>query len=85
VNEGIAQAFTIFLYILIALVVARAILSWIPLRPGNEFARFVHRATEPLLEPVRRLLPSVAGIDFSPILVIVVLQLMVVVVNRAAD
>ena len=84
-NPAIANVFVIFLYILIGLVIVRAVLSWLPIKPGSQFARFVHQATEPLMEPVRRFLPPIGGLDLSGIVVIVVLQLMVVVVRQVSD
>ncbi len=84
-NPAIANAFVIFLYILVGLVIVRAFLSWFPSMRDGEFARFVHRATEPLIEPVRRVLPTVGGFDFSPIIVIIVLNVMIRVVQQVAE
>jgi YggT family protein len=63
---------------------ARIILSWFPIQPGTAMAsinQFLHRITEPVLGPIRRLLPPVRlgsmGLDLSPMLVllgIIVLQ-----------
>jgi YggT family protein len=51
---------------------ARVILSWFPLQPGTamaSIASIIYQLTEPVLGPVRRLIPSVAMIDISPIIV----------------
>jgi YggT family protein len=85
VNPEIARAFEIFLYILIALIIVRAFMSWFPSMQGSEFARFVHRLTEPLIEPVRRFMPAMGGFDLSPIVVIIVLNVMIAVVRRVSD
>jgi YggT family protein len=63
---------------------ARIILSWFPIQPGTAMAsinQFLHTITEPVLGPIRRLLPPVRlgsmGLDLSPMLVllgIIVLQ-----------
>lgn len=84
-NPAIANAFVIFLYILIGLVIVRAFLSWFPSMRDSEFARFVHRTTEPMIEPIRRFLPSIGGFDLSPIVVIIVLNVMVRVVQQVAE
>ena len=58
-----------------------AILSWFRLEPGTPLARaryFLHRATEPVLRPVRRVIPPMGGLDLSFIVVFLVLQLVVV-------
>lgn len=56
----------------------QAILSWFGPGVNNPASNILWSLNEPLLRPVRRLLPSSAGIDFSPLLVMLVLQ----VINR---
>ena len=63
---------------------ARIILSWFPVSPGGAVASIyeaLYRVTEPVLGPVRRILPPVGiggmGLDLSPIIVLLVLQLVV--------
>jgi YggT family protein len=56
----------------------RIILSWFPLQPGGAMASvfsFLYGITEPVLGPVRRMLPAMGPIDISPIVVILALQL----------
>lgn len=57
------------------LVIARVILSWVSPASGNPLVAFVYRTTEPVMGPIRNLLPAMGGIDFSPILVLVGIQL----------
>ena len=64
------------------LIIIRVILSWVSLDPRNPLVGLVYRLTEPVLGPVRNLLPSMGGIDFSPILVLVGIQLLENVVVR---
>ena len=84
-NSVLADALTIFLYILIGLIVARALLSWFPIKPGNPFVTAIHQLTEPLMEPVRRILPRTGMIDFSAMIVIVVLYVMIFVVAEVRE
>jgi YggT family protein len=84
-NDQIAGIFTLFLYVLIGLIVARSVISFIPSRPDNAITRFIYQATEPMLQPIRRLLPKTGMIDFSSMVVIVLLYVMVAVVNQAAS
>lgn len=57
------------------LIFARIILSWIPnVDYYHPLVKLLYDVTEPILEPFRRLVPSVGGIDFSPILVFLVLE-----------
>jgi YggT family protein len=61
--------------LLTLLIVVRAILSWIPTADyGHPIIRFIVRVTDPVLEPVRRLLPPLGGLDLSPIIAILLLQ-----------
>jgi YggT family protein len=58
------------------LIIARVILSWVPgLGYDHPVTRVLHRLTSPILDPIRRVLPPVAGFDLSPIVAILVLQL----------
>ena len=61
-------AIQIYIYIIIA----RAIVSWVSPDPYNPIVRFLYRATEPVLRPVRERLPvATMGIDFSPMVLII--------------
>ncbi len=63
------------LYSLILL--ARVLLSWFPnVDRGNPLVRFLFEATEPILRPIRQALPQTAGIDFSPLIVLVGIQVL---------
>ena len=84
-NSQIAGVFTAFLYLLIFAILARAVLSWLPVSRTNPFARIVHQITDPLIEPVRRYMPRTGMIDFSPMIVIIVLYLMIIVVGRVSE
>jgi YggT family protein len=70
---GVGQALHYIINIYIFIVVARAIISWVNPDPYNPIVRFLYIATEPVLRYVRRLMPIVSGIDFSPIIVMIAL------------
>jgi YggT family protein len=53
-------------YILVLL--ARVLLSWIQIDPRNPIVNIIFQLTEPLLAPIRRMLPQTGGIDFSPMI-----------------
>lgn len=61
------------------ILIASAILSWLVafnvVNPHNQFVRrlgeFLWRVTEPVLAPIRRILPNLGGIDISPIILII--------------
>lgn len=54
-------------------IIIQAVLSWVNPDPYHPAARILAQLTAPLLRPVRRLLPPVAGVDLSPMLVVVAL------------
>ena len=55
---------------------ARVILSWIPHNQYNEITRTVYSLTEPLLKPIRDLIPaSSIGIDISPFILLFLLNM----------
>jgi len=68
---------TLYIWILIA----AAVLSWLVafnvVNPYNQVVRTIgevlHRLTEPLLRPIRNLLPSLGGLDISPVILILLL------------
>ncbi len=66
---AIAKVVDILLTIYLYIIIARAIISWVNPDPYNPIVSFLYRATEPVLERVRRLLPNMGGIDLSPLLV----------------
>ncbi|HVC15636.1 MAG TPA: YggT family protein [Acidimicrobiales bacterium] len=81
-------AFVVEAYVLV--LIARALLSWLPARPGTVLFRVVRALdsiTEPVLRPIRRVLPPIRaggmGIDLSIIVVIVVAEIVVIPLLRA--
>ncbi|MBW1667204.1 MAG: YggT family protein [Deltaproteobacteria bacterium] len=68
---AIAKILNIGLSLYMWIIIARAVISWVNPDPFNPIIRFLNSATEPVLYPIRRRLPfRFAGIDVSPIIVI---------------
>lgn len=75
--QFISYLLTLYVYILIA----SAILSWLiafnVVNARNQFVsmigEFLYRITEPVLRPIRNMLPNLGGIDISPIIVILII------------
>jgi YggT family protein len=58
------------------IVIIRVLFSWIPVDQNNSVVRWIYTLTEPLLEPIRRMLPlERIGIDISPLLLLFALSL----------
>ena len=61
---------------LIVLIFGRVLLSWFDPGGRSQLGSFVVTATEPILAPVRRALPQTGMIDFSPMIVLIVLTIL---------
>jgi YggT family protein len=71
---ALAKVIDIALTIYMWIIVFRALISWVNPDPYNQIVVFLYRFTEPVLGPIRRRLPiGNIGIDFSPIIVILVI------------
>jgi len=82
IKEFILNFLNIFSNIFILLLFARIILSFVPVKLMT-FRLFVFNATEPVLAPVRKIIPPVGGImDLSPIIVYLVLQALIIIVEN---
>jgi YggT family protein len=57
-------------------IIAAALITWVSPDPRNPIVQFLFRATEPVLRPVRNLLPpwKTGGLDLSPLIVIIAIQ-----------
>ena len=58
------------------IVLVAVVISWMQLPPLNPIERAVHAVTEPALEAIRRILPPMSGLDFSPIVLLLGLRLL---------
>jgi len=70
------------LNLLIWLTILMALLSW--LNPRSPAMPILYALTAPFLDPLRKILPRLGGIDLSPILLFVIVQVLLMVVTRAA-
>ena len=57
------------------LILLRVVVSWYSPRPTNKLVVILHRVTEPLLAPLRRIIPRVGMLDFTPLVAIILIQL----------
>ncbi|MBW3613333.1 MAG: YggT family protein [Chloroflexi bacterium] len=73
------QLLAMFLWLML---IVRVVLSWTNPMGGGGLTAFVYQMTEPFLAPIRRLLPPSSGIDWSPLIAMLVLGVIVRVVVR---
>ncbi len=57
-------------------VIAAVVLSWTQLPPSHPVVQFVDMLTTPVLAPIRRVIPTVGGLDLSPMVLLIGLQLL---------
>src|SRR5208283_5857348 len=79
---GIAKVLEILLNIYMWVIIIRALISWVNPDPYNPIVQILTRMTEPVLRPIRKLVPPYKiGIDLSPliaVLIIIFLQFAVI-------
>jgi YggT family protein len=62
--------------ILIYLIVIASLLSWFQPSARNQLVRLLHTVVDPVLHPIRTILPSSMGMDFSPMVAILILWML---------
>jgi len=62
--------------VLMLLVIARVIVSWLAPSGGGGLVAFIYQATEPILSPIRRVVPPTGGLDWAPLIAMLVLGLL---------
>jgi YggT family protein len=72
---SIAELVGLFLNVLLFSILIQVVLSWINPNTYNPVVSLLYSITEPVLRPCRRLLPPMSGIDFSPIIALIGIQL----------
>lgn len=66
------------IYIVIGALILQAVLSWI--NPYSPVAPLVNQLSRPILDPIRRFVPSISGVDLSPLVAILLLQVVLMFV-----
>jgi len=88
VLELIYRLIDIYVWVLIIGVIMSWLIAFNIINLSNQFVRTVHevinRLTEPLLRPIRRILPDLGGVDISPVILILLLYFAQSVIARLA-
>jgi len=69
--------------VLILMILVTSLLSWFQPDPRNPLVRLLHTIVDPLLHPIRAILPSTAGMDFSPMVAMVILWMLQNLLHRS--
>ncbi len=71
---GIAKVLEIVLELYMWVIIIRALISWVNPDPYNPIVQILTRLTEPVLRPIRKLVPPYkVGLDFSPLIAILII------------
>lgn len=73
---ALAAALRLALYVLMGLILIQAVLSWV--NPFSPHAPVFYALARPCLAPLQRLVPSVGGIDLSPLVALILIQLLLI-------
>ncbi len=73
----------VILYIFVILIFIRVAFSWIGPNPRNRVFMISYQLTEPILAPVRNLLPQSMGLDLSPMIVTLVIFMLINILSKA--
>jgi len=76
INPYIGQFTVLFIQMLTWAIVARALLTWFPIDQGSPLYQLLFRVTEPIISPIRSIMPSTGMMDLSPMAAIIVLIVM---------
>ncbi len=74
----------ILFWILVITILTRSVLSWIVQDNSNPLVGIVYHITEPLLGPIRRVLPNLGGFDLSPVVALIVIYVIRTVIRALA-
>jgi YggT family protein len=62
-------------------ILARVLMSWVNIRPDHPVVRFLYDITEPVLAPIRRIIPSMGMMDLSPVAAMILLYIVRVILD----
>ncbi len=76
----IANLLRMVLYIYLFIILIQVIISWINPNAYSLITKIMQQISTPILNPARKLLPSAGGIDFSPLIILVIINLLMILV-----
>ena len=86
-DVGLIRYLDSFIHVLFTVltmaIFARVLLSWFPIRPDNPLVVVLMEITDPILKPLRRVVPSLGMLDITPIVALFLLQILEQVLRSA--
>jgi YggT family protein len=79
---SIIDLIKVVIWIYIISLIVQAVMSWIGSAYGNPVAPLIQSLTSPLLRPVRRVMPNIGALDLSPLVVILILNILLIIIEN---
>ena len=76
----IAYLLRTILYIYLFIIIIQVIISWINPNVYNPITRIMYQISEPILKPIRQFIPSSGGLDFSPLVALIIINLLMILI-----
>lgn len=83
-GDFVIQFVRILAIILQVAIIGRALISWFPVNPENPLVRVLNEITEPILAPLRRVIPRFGMLDLTPMIAIIILMVVQQALNQSA-
>ncbi len=74
---AVAQLIGTLAQFYVFILIGHVIISWLSADPMNPIVRFIHILSEPFLARIRRFIPPIAGLDFSVLIAILIVQIVI--------
>jgi YggT family protein len=81
--SSIGDVIALLLQLLAIAIIIRALLSWVQPDPRNPIVQALDAVTEPVLQPLRQIVPRIGMFDITPIVAIIVLQILAALVRES--
>lgn len=78
----LARLVDVLFQILIWAIIIRALVSWFPISPNNPLVQMLDTITEPVIAPLRRVVPRLGMMDITPIVAIFVLYILDMIIQQ---
>ena len=76
----IAYLLRTILYIYLFIIIVQVIISWLNPNAYNPITTIMYQISEPILKPIRQFIPSSGGLDFSPLVALIIINLLMILI-----
>ena len=73
----LSESICLLCWFLVMAIFIRSILSWFRMDPHSPLIQALSSITEPIIDPIRRIMPRIAMMDFSPLVAILLIQFLI--------